>query len=111
MAFTIALFDPETIQKTADTLKTIGHPLRLRMIEYLDAYKELSVGQLQELLKIGQSVVSQQLALLRNKGIVKSRRDGTTVFYSVSNKKVISLIQCLAEDNDLLTPAILDQNH
>ena len=100
MAFTIASADPKAVQKTADTLKAVGHPLRLRIIEYLEAYNELSVGQLQELLKIGQSAVSQQLALLKNKGIVRSRREGTMMFYAIENHSIVRLINYLTDTSN-----------
>lgn len=99
MISTIAIFNPEKIVRAAEILKAVAHPLRLRIIEYLNAYNELSVGDLQELLKTGQSIASQQLSLLRSKGVVKSRKDGTSVFYSLENREIVTLIHCLAEHN------------
>jgi len=50
--------------------------------------KELSVGELTKLVKIRQANLSQHLSILREKGIVKTRREGTTIYYSLVNPKI-----------------------
>ena len=65
-----------------DTLKTLSDPTRLRLLA-LVTREELSVAELQEILGMGQSRISSQLALLRQAGLVSDRRDGKKAFYSV----------------------------
>lgn len=65
-----------------DTLKTFSDPTRLRLLALLTR-EELSVAELQEILGMGQSRISSQLALLRQAGLVTDRREGKKAFYSM----------------------------
>ncbi len=65
-----------------DTLKILSDPTRLRLIA-LVMQEELSVAELQEILGMGQSRISSQLALLRQASLVADRRDGKKAFYSL----------------------------
>ena len=65
-----------------DTLKTLSDPTRLRLLA-LVMREELSVAELQEILGMGQSRISSQLALLRQAGLVSDRREGKKAFYSL----------------------------
>lgn len=75
----------------AELFKAIAHPMRLRI---LDALRdgELSVGQLQTLLGVEQSPVSQHLAALRSQGLVLTRRDGTSVRYRIADPDIWRLL-------------------
>jgi ArsR family transcriptional regulator len=66
----------------AEFFRALGHPVRIRILEVL-VNGERSVQELQEALGLGQPVVSQHLASLRAKNIVKARKDGTAVRYTV----------------------------
>ncbi len=66
-----------------DTLKILSDPTRLRLVA-LVSREELSVAELQEILGMGQSRISSQLALLRQAGLVSDRREGKKAFYSLS---------------------------
>ncbi|WP_020575158.1 ArsR/SmtB family transcription factor [Actinopolymorpha alba] len=67
---------------THEFLKALASPTRQRIMLLFAKGAELSVNEVAERVGIGQSTASQQLALLRRGGIVTSRRDGKTVFYS-----------------------------
>ena len=75
----------------AEFFRALGHPARLRILELLRS-SERSVSELQAELEIEASSVSQQLAVLRAKNIVDTRRAGTSVFYSVRDPQVIQLL-------------------
>ncbi len=80
----------------AGVCKAIADPKRLLIItELRDG--ELSVGQICDALDISQSNASQHLAVLRERGIVRSRRSGTTVFYSLTSDKVVRALDLLRE--------------
>ena len=81
----------EDIVLTADALKAMGHPLRWKILCTLGS-SEMSVGEIVEKIGTSQSNVSQHLDQLRNKNIVKSRRDANRIYYCVSNKKLLDLI-------------------
>jgi DNA-binding transcriptional ArsR family regulator len=71
--------------------KALAHPVRIRILEAL-VRGELSVQELQERLDLGQSVVSQQLAVLRAGGIVTGRKAGASVRYAVRDPLVADLL-------------------
>ena len=66
----------------AEFFKTLGHPVRIRILEKL-VDRERSVQDLQQVLDLEQPIVSQHLAALRAKNIVKARKEGTTVWYTI----------------------------
>lgn len=75
-------------------LKTLAHEGRLMILCHL-ATGEKSVGELETLLDIRQAAVSQMLARLRDKGLVATRRDGKTIFYSLSDPNTEQVIGLL----------------
>ncbi len=86
----------ETIKKASETLKVIGHPARLRIIELLEN-SELPVKEIQEKTNMPQPAVSQHLSLMRSHGIVKFRRNGHQVFYSLNDNQVKRILKCLQD--------------
>lgn len=85
----------DAAQQAAAILKCIGHPLRLLIIEFLDREGEQNVTAVYEALGIEQAVASQHLSLMRDKGILASRRDGVNVFYRIDDPRVTGVIDCI----------------
>jgi len=81
----------EDARRAASFLKAIGHESRLVILCTL-AEGEKSVGELERLLKQRQAGVSQQLARLRTEGLVKARREGKTVYYSLSSDEARAVV-------------------
>jgi len=75
----------------AEFFKALGHPLRIRILEVLVG-GERSVQELQEALDLDQPIVSQHLAMLRAKSIVKARKEGTTVRYAIRDVSIGELL-------------------
>jgi len=75
----------------AEFFRALGHPARLVILEQLRSGAK-SVNELQSVLGLDQSSVSQQLAVLRNKNIVESRKEGTTVYYQVRDPMIFQLL-------------------
>ena len=75
----------------AELFKTLGHPLRIRVLELLRK-GEVSVRDLLRELRVEPSSASQQLGVLRSRGIVESRRSGATVLYRVRDPLTIELL-------------------
>jgi DNA-binding transcriptional ArsR family regulator len=75
----------------AEFFKALSHPVRIRLLEVLRD-GERSVQELQAKLKLDQSTVSQQLAILRGKQVVTSRKEGATVRYAVRDARVGKLL-------------------
>ena len=80
--------------EVAGLLKTLAHPVRLILACTL-AQGEYSVGALEDRLDIHQPTLSQQLTVLREAGIVETRREGKQVFYRLTQEKAAKLIQAL----------------
>lgn len=76
--------------------KAIADPKRLLIINELRD-QELSVSDLCESLSLAQSNVSQHLAVLRERGVVTTRRDGTTIYYRLRSQKVVQAVDLLRE--------------
>ena len=75
-------------------LKSLSNPQRLRIM-CLIMEKERPVGELASALDLSQSAVSQHLALLRREGLLKSRRNGQTVYYQIANSSITALFSLL----------------
>jgi DNA-binding transcriptional ArsR family regulator len=75
----------------ADFFRALAHPIRIRILETLGE-GDRSVQELQAALDLDQPIVSQQLAVLRAKNIVRSRKVGTTVRYTLSDPLITSLL-------------------
>ncbi len=80
----------------AGMCKVFTSPKRLEILNLL-RNKELSVGQLAKLAGIRQANISQHLSLLREKGIVKTRRSGVSIYYSLANPKIIKAFDIIRE--------------
>ena len=73
-------------------LKAMAHPNRLLILCIL-CEGERSVGELEQLLALRQPTVSQQLARLREDGLVKTRRQGKTIYYSLAGNDVRIIVE------------------
>jgi ArsR family transcriptional regulator len=75
----------------AEFFRALAHPVRIRILEAL-VRGERTVGQLQRDLDLEQSLVSQQLAILRGKNVVAPRKHGTTVYYTLRDPLLSDLL-------------------
>jgi DNA-binding transcriptional ArsR family regulator len=83
---------PEAVQGLAETFSALGDPTRVRILDAL-SHGELCVCDLAAVLGLSQSAVSHQLRLLRNIRLVKPRRDGRIVFYSLDDQHIMSIFK------------------
>lgn len=88
--------DPGVLERASRVIRVLGHPLRLRLLELLEG-DERNVTELVQASGIGQAMVSQQLKILRAEGVVGDRRDGTRVFYRITEPKVSKILDCIRE--------------
>lgn len=88
---------PTSLSKIAEVVKTIGHPLRIEIIEVLRTFPSLTVLDIQEKMrtKIEQSLLSHHLIKMKDKGILISRKVGVSVYYSLRVKDMLRLLECL----------------
>ncbi|MEB8431761.1 metalloregulator ArsR/SmtB family transcription factor [Cocleimonas sp. KMM 6892] len=79
------------LEDASRSLKAISHPLRLNILCVLGA-GEVSVQDILKTVGTTQSNVSQHLCLLRDKGIVSSRKDANRVYYSIKDETVMKIL-------------------
>lgn len=90
------LLDKKIFELHADVCKMLAHPLRLEMLFHLSD-EELSVNELSKRTGARMANISQHLALMRQQGIVTTRKDGVKVYYSVANKKTLKAFELMRE--------------
>ena len=86
------ILNEEIIYDIADFYKVFGDSTRIRIL-YALMEKELCVGDLVQVLNMNQSAVSHQLRVLRQNDLVKFRKDGKTIVYSLDDSHVTLLLQ------------------
>lgn len=86
----------EDVEVASRSLKAISHPLRLKILCVLGG-NEVSVQDIVECVGTSQSNISQHLAILRDKGILASRKEANRVFYRVGDSRTLKLIGMMQE--------------
>ena len=90
--------DIEVMQQNAEAaaamLKSLAHPSRLLVLCAL-VEREHTAGELEQLVGLSQSAVSQHLAKLRNEGIVTTRREAQKIFYALGNENVKRILETM----------------
>jgi ArsR family transcriptional regulator len=89
----------QVMEDAAYTLRAISNGTRLRVIAKLSEKEELSVSQLVEMLCCEQSLLSHHLTDMRAKGVLNFRRDGKNSFYSLRNKQIVQILDCIKSCN------------
>lgn len=84
------------IERASRSLKAMSHPLRLKILCTLGE-QEVSVQEIVDQVGTSQSNISQHLAILRDKGILASRKDANRVYYRVSDGRTLRLIGMMRE--------------
>ncbi|MDP1718659.1 MAG: metalloregulator ArsR/SmtB family transcription factor [Burkholderiales bacterium] len=86
----------EHIEQAARALKAMSHPLRLKILCIL-GNQEVSVQEIVECVGTSQSNISQHLAILREKGVLRTRKDANRVYYRVGDERTLHLIGMMRE--------------
>ncbi len=86
----------EDIERASRSIKAMSHPLRLKILCALGD-QEVSVQDIVALVGTSQSNISQHLAILRDKGILVSRKDANRVYYRVGDSRTLRLISMMRE--------------
>jgi len=82
------------VDNVAGLLKTMAHPLRLKILCLLQD-KEMTVGQLRDEVKTTNANVSQHLTILRNKDIISFRKDANFIFNKIADPRIIELMSTM----------------
>ncbi|HPG05992.1 MAG: helix-turn-helix transcriptional regulator [Saprospiraceae bacterium] len=83
MRRTKVTFDNEKLQVSTEIMRALAHPLRLRILEFIDRNGKINVNKIYNTLNLEQSITSQHLKVLRLAGVVKQQKQGKYVLYSI----------------------------
>lgn len=83
--------DDEILYRVAELFKVFGDPTRIRILHALTE-KELCVQEIADTLSMTQSAISHQLRILKQSALVKFRRDGKTIYYSLADEHVATIM-------------------
>jgi DNA-binding transcriptional ArsR family regulator len=92
------LIQDDTLERMAETLKAVAHPIRLQIVNIL-MNGERSVGELVKKLGTKQSLTSQQLSILKSRRVLRSRRNGNVVFYSLDHSGMKNIIAAIIAES------------
>jgi DNA-binding transcriptional ArsR family regulator len=87
--------DLQKLETAASKLRAMAHPMRIAIIDLLTDNKKLTVTEIYENLNIEQASASHHLNILKNKGILESKRDGKMIFYSLKITTLTQVIDCI----------------
>ncbi|MGX7059372.1 ArsR/SmtB family transcription factor [Vagococcus humatus] len=83
---------PDLIVQVSHLYKALSDPTRLRILTLLEAHEELNVGKIVDKIGLEQSAVSHQLKILRDNHLVKTRKVGKVVYYSLDDAHVVDIL-------------------
>jgi DNA-binding transcriptional ArsR family regulator len=95
MKKTKVTFDNDKLQYSSELLRALAHPLRLKILEFIDENQEINVNKIYNTLNIEQSITSQHLKVLRTAGLVHTDKDGKYVHYRIDYKRVINTVKAI----------------
>lgn len=94
------VIDINKLELAASKLRAIAHPMRIAIIELLNKSPKLSVTEIYKNLKIEQASASHHLNILKNKGVLVSKREGKKIFYSLKNVSLTEIVECINRCNE-----------
>jgi len=84
------------LTQASEILRAMAHPLRLKILGFIDNHDKINVNKIYNTLKLEQSITSQHLRIMRAVDIVHTERDGKFIYYSINYAKVKSVNDSIA---------------
>ncbi len=82
------IIDASKLRESSEILRALAHPLRLKILEFIDSNKSINVNKIYNTLGLEQSITSQHLKILRSTGLVKTSRVGKFIHYEIDYSKI-----------------------
>ena len=95
MKRTKVTFQQEKLTVSTELMRALAHPLRLKILEFLDQNKNIQVNQIYNTLKIEQSIASQHLRILKNAGVLGADKDGKYMHYAIDYQRVSNAVKAI----------------
>jgi DNA-binding transcriptional ArsR family regulator len=89
----------EQLEQAASMLKAIAHPMRIAILNFLEDGKRMTVTEIHEKLEIEQSTTSHHLGILKDKGVLQSKREGKNTYYFLRNDSLSRIMDCINQCN------------
>ena len=89
--------DIEQLEQAANMLKAIAHPMRIAILSFLEDGKRLTVTEIHQMLGIEQSTTSHHLGILKDKGVLCSKREGKNTYYSLKYDSLKHIVECIGK--------------
>jgi len=87
--------DIEKLENAANMLKAIAHPMRIAILNLLDSGNKLTVSEIHQQLGLEQSSTSHHLGILKDKGVLISKREGKNTLYSLKHENFAKILDCI----------------
>lgn len=87
----------EQLNTASSILKAIAHPIRISILNFLEGGKKLTVTEIHQLLNIEQSTTSHHLGILKDKGVLSSKRDGKNTYYFLKHNSLSHVVECVSK--------------
>jgi DNA-binding transcriptional ArsR family regulator len=94
------VLDITKLEMAASKLRAIAHPMRIAIIDLLNENGKMSVTEIYSALDIEQASASHHLNILKNKGVLVSKREGKKIFYSLKSVTLTEIIECINRCNE-----------
>ncbi|MCB0806631.1 MAG: winged helix-turn-helix transcriptional regulator [Bacteroidales bacterium] len=94
------VLDITKLEMAASKLRAIAHPMRIAIIDLLNEKPKMSVTEIYSKLDIEQASASHHLNILKNKGVLISKREGKKIFYSLKSVTLTEIIECINRCNE-----------
>ena len=88
-------FQDDHLEKATGMLKAMAHPIRISIMDFLKDGEKMTVTQIHERLGIEQSTTSHHLGILKDKGVLCSKRDGKNTYYYIKHRVMGQIIDCM----------------
>ena len=90
-----AQINNERLQVSSDVLRALAHPLRMKILEFIDKNKTINVNKIYNTLKLDQSITSQHLKILRASGLVHTHREGKFIHYTIDYPRLANAMKAV----------------
>ena len=88
----------EQLERATNILKAIAHPMRISILNYLEEKGSLTVTEIHNLLGIEQSTTSHHLGILKDQGVLASKREGKNTYYFLKYDNINQILDCISKN-------------
>ncbi len=86
----------EKLESVANMLKAIAHPMRIAILSLLEVEGKMTVSEIHQKLGIEQSSTSHHLGILKDRGVLVSKRDGKNTYYALKDENFAKIVECVS---------------